>query len=931
MKKILKILLVAILVILAVLVVTPVVFKKQLLEKARELANTSVNARIDFSDLKLNFFSDFPRLTVSLYDVSVTGTDTFEGDTLVAFEAFSATLNVMSLIGKKAIDVRQILLDRPRISAQVTEDGTASWDIAKESGEAGKETADTAGGGNMDLKVALKKFEIRSASVSYSDLSSGMVASMEDFNFILSGDLAADHSSLALSSTAGKLNFVMDGIRYVRDARLDISIMADADLVNHVFTLKDNSFSVNDLVLLLDGSVSLPEDEDVAVDVHFATAETSFKSLLSMVPAIYMRDFEEVETDGLLSLSGNIRGSLTDEHTPSADLKLLVENAMFNYPDLPESADRIHIDLDVQYDGIQNDNSVVDVNAFHVELGQNPVDFSMHMITPVSDPQVNARLETKIDFSTLAEVIPLEDVNLTGFLDAGIDIMGRMSSLKNERFDEFRADGRLELRDFELNSPDMPGPVMINHTLMNFSPQFVELADFDAGIGRSDVRMKGRLENFLPYVFEDGTVRGTLDLNGNLLDLNEFMSTGEVEEETTGDTVALSVFEVPANVDFIFRSDIRKVLFDSLDIYNLKGLITVRDRRVILRNLNMDALEGGISLSGEYNTQDITSPMVELSLDVNKIDIPSAFNAFVTVQQLAPVAERTTGTVSARLEFTSFLDPEMMPVMNSIVGQGSLGSEMIRIDNSATFEKIGDVLKSDRFRVITMENLVINFSIRNGRVYVQPYRTRIGSSELIFSGDQGIDQSMNYEVQMKIPRTELGSTAQAGIDELSSMAAAQGITLGPGETIDVKFIVTGTFSDPQVRPVFEEGVRNVAREVREQVQEKVEEKVEEVREDVQEEISREAERIMAEAQEQADRLKQEAKDAGEELVRVAEEEGQKRIDEAGSNPIRKLAAEQYARTLKSEAEEKAKRLEEEAEQKADEILKKAQEQADRLE
>ena len=98
MKKILRILLILILVILIALIVTPVLFKKQLLEKAKEVANTSVNAKIDFSDLKLSFFKDFPRLTASLYDVSVVGIETFEGDTLVAFDQFSATVNVMSLV-----------------------------------------------------------------------------------------------------------------------------------------------------------------------------------------------------------------------------------------------------------------------------------------------------------------------------------------------------------------------------------------------------------------------------------------------------------------------------------------------------------------------------------------------------------------------------------------------------------------------------------------------------------------------------------------------------------------------------------------------------------------------------------------------------------------------------------------------------------------
>jgi len=272
----------------------------------------------------------------------------------------------------------------------------------------------------------------------------------------------------------------------------------------------------------------------------------------------------------------------------------------------------------------------------------------------------------------------------------------------------------------------------------------------------------------------------------------------------------------------------------------------------------------------------------------------------------------------------------MMPVMNSIVGRGNLASEIIQIDNSKTFEKIGNILKTDKYDVMSLEDLDIKYSIRNGRVYIQPYQTKIFGSDLIMKGDQGIDQTMNYEMQMKIPRSELGGTAQSAIDGLSSFAANQGVKLDPGETIDVKFMVTGTFSDPKVRPMFEEGGRKVQEQVKEQVKEQVEQKVEEVKQEAKQEINREAEKIMADAREQAERVKYEAKLAGEELVKAAETEGRNLIEQAGNNPFKKIAAETAAKALKSEAEKQAKKLEDEAGVKEDIIIKAAQEKVDKL-
>ncbi|MCK4748376.1 MAG: AsmA family protein, partial [Bacteroidales bacterium] len=406
MKKILRVFLILILVILTALIVTPLLFKKQLLNKAKEVANTSVNAKVDFADLKLSFFKDFPRLTTSLYGVSVVGLDAFKGDTLVAFDRFSATINVMSLVKKEAIKVRGIHLDNPRISAIILEDGSANWDIARDTGKEEEAETDSAESGSMDLKVALKKFEIRNARIIYDDMSSAMRASLEGFNFVLAGDLGLEHTRLEMASSTEKVNLVMGGVRMVKDATLNILINLDADLVNSVFTLEDNSFAINDLVLLLEGMVKMPEDGDMSMDLSFAARETSFRSLLSMVPAVYMKDFQDVQTAGNLSLSGTIMGNMTEEHTPSADIKLKVSDARFSYPGLPKSAENIQIDVDVHYDGVQNDNSKLDVNTFHVELGDNPIDLEMHVITPVSDPQVNAILTANIDFASLNDVVP---------------------------------------------------------------------------------------------------------------------------------------------------------------------------------------------------------------------------------------------------------------------------------------------------------------------------------------------------------------------------------------------------------------------------------------------------------------------------------------------------------------------------------------------
>ncbi|GAG56546.1 unnamed protein product, partial [marine sediment metagenome] len=333
MKKFFKILIksitIFVVVIIALLILIPVLFKGKLLTKVQEEINKTVNAKVEFADFRLSFIRHFPNLSFALTELSVVGLEEFSEDTLVYFQSFSTAVDVLSVFGDEGIQVKSILLKKPRLKAKVLENGKANWDIMKET-TAEKEVPDTTSGEMPDFRVKLKKFAIEDAGIVYEDLSSGMMATLDNFNFVLKGDMSMDYTDLDIFSTTESLNFVFDGIRYVKNASLYMKARIGADLVKMIFTFDANEFALNELALGFDGEVSMPGD-DIDVDLTFNTTKTGFKSLLSMVPAVYMKDFEGIHTDGSLSLNGYAKGTYnsSDSTLPNIGLELIVQNGMF--------------------------------------------------------------------------------------------------------------------------------------------------------------------------------------------------------------------------------------------------------------------------------------------------------------------------------------------------------------------------------------------------------------------------------------------------------------------------------------------------------------------------------------------------------------------------------------------------------------------------
>ena len=174
--------------LLVLLLVLPLLFKNQIASKAKEAANRSVNARVDWRDAGLSIFRHFPNLTLRLDDLTVANQGRFQGDTLAAVRHLGVVLSlpasVSYALSGKPIVVRGVELDQPRLNLIALEDGTANWDISRQTARlpvlsrrkpmVGEPTA------VRDQEMAAVSFDNRRARLK---------ATLKGYNQSLSGDL----------------------------------------------------------------------------------------------------------------------------------------------------------------------------------------------------------------------------------------------------------------------------------------------------------------------------------------------------------------------------------------------------------------------------------------------------------------------------------------------------------------------------------------------------------------------------------------------------------------------------------------------------------------------------------------------------------------------------------------------------------------------
>ncbi len=917
-----------ILTVLAAAIIIPVAFREKIKEKVEAGLNDMLTAKVSFGDYRLSLFRAFPNGSFTLNDLAVTGTGEFEGDTLAAVKSFSIVINLRSLFGNSGYEIKSIVIDGPYVNAIVNSDGRANWDIMKESaGETGQQAAEAKPEeeNSAGLNLMLRRVAVTDGMITYTDREADMAAAIGDLNLLLAGNMAGSRTGLDLDMNATDVNFTMDNIAWLTGASVTFSAGIDALLDSMKFTLRDNALKINDISFNFSGTASMPGD-DIGLDMVFSAPETSFKSLLSLVPAFYLQGYEDLSASGTVSLDGAVKGvySEADSTLPDVTLNLHVSEGVISYPSLPEKITDIGITGMVKTDGREMDNTTVDVNRFHFELAGNPFDMNLRLATPVSDPSVSAAAKGKIDLAKLQQAMPLDSINLNGLIDISLDLDGRMSMIENEEYEKFRAAGNLTLTDMAVTMADMP-ELKISTAAFKFNPAYAELTGLQATMGKgSDFVIAGKLENYIPYLFSDGTVRGTLSLRSERIDLNEMMDIIPSDTVET-DTAAMEVITIPENIDFAFDANVGSLTYGRLSATDVKGQVTVRGGTVTVRETKMKALGGAMAVNAVYDTRDTLKPKVEAEMMISSVNIKETFNAFNTVRQLMPAASGLGGNVSAKIGFSSLLGQNMMPLLNSLSGNGELSSESVQILESKSFDRMKSVLKMNPSYTNIVKDIRANFIINDGRLWIKPFDIKLGNIKLNISGDQGLDRTLHYLVKTEIPRTELGDAAGALMSSLASQASALGFGAAPPDVIKLNLNVGGTVLDPSITPSFAGGgVTSVAAAVADTVRQEVTQKVNEA-------ARQQADKILKEAEDKAQMLRDEAVKSAEVIRSEAEMRGKKLVKDAESRgAIAVAAAKKAAEALNQEADKKATQLVTEANNKADSILAEAKTKADEL-
>lgn len=900
-RRILKWSGITLLLLITTAIALPFIFKDKLIAMAKEEVDKNVNAKVSWGDFDLSLISSFPSFRFTIKDVKVIGINEFAKDTLANLPELKLDLDLMSVIKGDQYKVNSVSLDHPRILAKVLFDGKANWDIAKPDTTAAK--TPEAASEPTKFKLTLNNLEIKNAYIVYDDASLAFKTVLNDFTYNLKGDFTQDNFVMKNELSIAKFSVDYDGMTYLKEVKTAAKADLDMDMVKWKFTFKDNEFNLNELGFGLDGFFAMP-GEDYDMDLKFKAKQSEFKSFLSLIPGAYTADFANVKTSGKLSFDGFLKGLYSEKQNkmPGYGLNLQIADGFVQYPSVPKAISAINIDCKIDDASGVPDATKIDVNKFHMDFGGNPIDANLHVATPVSDASMNGWLKCKMDLATLKDVMPLaKEDQLNGNINADVKMNGRMSQIEKEQYDQFQLSGNVEVLNMLYKTKDLPYDVNINAMNMAFSPKFVELSKFDGKIGKNDMHATGRIDNLMTYLFKDSLLTGKFDFNSSLMDLNQFMGEDDASASTTAaaDTSAMSVIEVPDNIDFTLNSTINKLIYDDINMDQVGGKVTIRNKMVNLDGLHMNLMGGKMVMGGLYNATNPMKPKVKFNLDIADFDMQQTFKTFNTVQKLVPVSKNATGRFSTKLDYTSDLGTDMMPVLETMNGAGTLSTKQVVIDGFEPMKKLDEALKLNKFKKVTLQDIALKYKIENGCVSTEPFDFKVGNNAAKMGGKTCLDESINYVMDVAIPRTEFGP-ANAALNGMVSSATSKGIPVKLGDVVNVQALFGGTVTKPTVTTNLKEAAGNLADNIKQAVTDTVKAIVQNQVQNATDQACAEADKKLNEAKTAAANAKTQAYKVADDAKAASDKEADA-LEKKGGNPLEKAANKTAAKALRDKA------------------------------
>lgn len=745
----------------------------------------STHRTVEVKDISLALF---PQLGVSVEGLSISNPPgaKFQHEQFLSLDKLLIDVKILPLLGKR-FEINRLILNHPKINLEKLENGAKNYSA----GTTETHGPEIAGGSptSAGSSFLLANFEITDGEIEYIDRKFNSHAVILGYNQTAKAETRpADNSiGIELHSTIDKLSYGSLKMAYVSEIAVTANAHLTLDLQKYLVTLDDIDIHLKDLPLKVTGTVSNLRTVPF-LDMAITAPDARMGQLLSLVPPELLKAAKGLTSTGDVKFSLTVKGEMSETMNPGVQGAFAVTNGKIQYASLPKSITNVNIAgsfdkpaAPITATGIGS----FSLDRFAASLGNNDIAGKLH-VSNFDDPTLSASFSGTMNLAEVKDFYPLEQgTEVSGLLRASISLEGKVKTPA-----AMNASGSLEFQNVTVKTATSPRPLRNMVGTITFNNQLVESKQLAMNIGESDVTLSFVLKNYLGLVMEEAEKAGkpgaTITLSSKQLRTADLLSDSTAQTSPSkkpatkaGQAGLLPGIDIDANVS------VGKLVTEKFEFDNARGSVSISGGTVTLKNFSLNAFQGTVLSKGTLDLRDPGKRPFNLDLDIVGVD------AHAILPKFTSVGNNLFGKFTMKTKLQGELDDTLGLNRQALAGNGTVQMFDGKVVGVALTSKIADLTGLNELRELNFKNWSNSFTIANGRVTISDLRVNAGTTDILMSGSQGLDGSIDYSLVVKLPGSASDRLNLSGV---------------PGELlqffkdkdgrISLSFLATGTYSEP---------------------------------------------------------------------------------------------------------------------------------------
>lgn len=711
--------------VLIALSVLAYVYQDRIIQHVVAQANKSLKTPVKVDQIEVNWWSEFPNLSVVCNGVYIEDSHPEEAPLFLA-KRVSFSFNVMEL-WRGLYVIQRISVYQSETFIKLNKKGEGNFDITKKTG-------DTAA-----IAFRLNRITLKDAWVTYQDAQGG-----QDHRF------ASDQLSASLTTRNDVYNIQANGHvqveqigvhnnRYLNNKNFDVAARLTYQDLEKEVRIDSVTLRQKNTTYQVTGRYDFKTVTEL--DVSMRGSNVNAQSLLAFLPTHLEQQLAKYESEGSVYFDATLKGKMQGKKSPALVVNFGWDEAELYHPDYDTRIAEAHLEGNLHLPALNDLSSArLALENIRGTLNGKPLTARLQ-ISNFENALITLEFTGTVDAAFVNSVYPPEGVEqLTGTFAADLQYRGPMGQWSVPA-PATSASGSLQFQGVQLTLKQ-PGLKLENlNGSLEFNQSDVALSNFSGELGKSDFAVNGLFRNVINFMADHSKpVYVEAELQSRSLQLEELM---QRLFPTNKNEVS---FTLAPTWTMNFACQVDRLRYKKFSAQFLAGDLQIRNQLAVSRNVQMKTMGGELTFNGIVDAHQNNAVDVVGGFQLSKIYLDSIFYVFENFDQTFVESKHLKGRVDADVSLELTLSDALKLRSETLVADVTATIRQGELNQFEPLQQLNRYLDDEGLSKLRFADLTNEIHIENQTVYIPQMEIRSNVTNIQLSGTHTFDQHIDYRI-----------------------------------------------------------------------------------------------------------------------------------------------------------------------------------------